>query len=218
MFDLNDFDETLPGPFEYDVKRMAASFTIAARNNGFSKADGRAATLASVKAYRESMAEFSEMRTMDIWYAHLSEQDLRGAMDAAVGSAKGADRKQATAAQKNAEKTARKAHTRDSMQALSKLAERRRRAVPDRQPAAGGGSVARPVEEPGLLGGPARGDGARPVPCVPGDAPRRSAPAAGALRVGRHGPQGRGRRQRRHAGVHRPAAGSRRAGPACSCR
>jgi uncharacterized protein (DUF2252 family) len=48
MFDLNDFDETLPGPFEYDVKRMAASFTIAARNNGFSKADTRASTLASV--------------------------------------------------------------------------------------------------------------------------------------------------------------------------
>jgi uncharacterized protein (DUF2252 family) len=124
VFDLNDFDETLPGPFEYDVKRMAASFTIAARNNGFSTADGRAATVASVKAYRELMTEFAEMRTMDIWYAHLSEQDLRGAMDAAVGSAKGADRKQATAAQKSAEKTARKAHTRDSMQALSKLAER----------------------------------------------------------------------------------------------
>ncbi|HVD71073.1 MAG TPA: DUF2252 family protein, partial [Actinomycetota bacterium] len=45
LFDLNDFDETLPGPFEYDVKRMAASFTIAARNNGFSKADTRAATM-----------------------------------------------------------------------------------------------------------------------------------------------------------------------------
>ncbi len=123
VFDLNDFDETLPGPFEYDVKRLAASFTIAARNNGFSKADARAATLASVKAYRESMAEFAEMRTMDIWYAHLSEQDLVGAMNAAVGSAKGADRKQATTAQKNAEKAARKAHTRDSLQALSKLAE-----------------------------------------------------------------------------------------------
>ena len=46
LFDLNDFDETLPGPFEYDVKRMAASFTIAGRNNGFGKADIKAATLA----------------------------------------------------------------------------------------------------------------------------------------------------------------------------
>ena len=59
LFDLNDFDETLPGPFEYDVKRMAASFTIAARNNGFTKADTRDATLASVRAYREAMAEFA---------------------------------------------------------------------------------------------------------------------------------------------------------------
>ena len=76
MFDLNDFDETLPGPFEYDVKRMAASFTIAARNNGFSKADTRAATLASVTAYREAMASFAQMGTMDIWYAHLDEDEL----------------------------------------------------------------------------------------------------------------------------------------------
>src|SRR5260370_774963 len=51
VFDLNDFDETLPGPFEYDVKRMAASFTIAARNNGFTAANTRATTLASVTAY-----------------------------------------------------------------------------------------------------------------------------------------------------------------------
>src|SRR6266545_1916957 len=54
VFDLNDFDETLPGPFEYDVKRMAASFTIAARNNGLTAADARAATLAPVTAYREA--------------------------------------------------------------------------------------------------------------------------------------------------------------------
>jgi len=59
LFDLNDFDETLTGPFEYDVKRMSASFTIAARNNGFSKSEAREATLASVNAYRTSMAEFA---------------------------------------------------------------------------------------------------------------------------------------------------------------
>src|SRR2546422_268734 len=58
VFDLNDFDETLPGPFEYDVKRLAASFTIAGRNNGFTAADTRAATTASVAAYREAMAGF----------------------------------------------------------------------------------------------------------------------------------------------------------------
>jgi uncharacterized protein DUF2252 len=59
LFDLNDFDETLPGPFEYDVKRLAASFAIAGRNNGFTKADTKAATLASVVAYREAMASFA---------------------------------------------------------------------------------------------------------------------------------------------------------------
>lgn len=65
LFDVNDFDETLPGPFEYDVKRMSASFAIAGRNNGFTKADTRAATLASVQAYREAMAEFAQMGTME---------------------------------------------------------------------------------------------------------------------------------------------------------
>ncbi len=76
LFDVNDFDETLPGPFEWDVKRMSASFTIAARNNGFSKADTRAVTQASAAGYREAMAGFAQMRTMDIWYAHLAEEDI----------------------------------------------------------------------------------------------------------------------------------------------
>ena len=84
VFDLNDFDETLPGPFEYDVKRMAASFAIAARNNGFSGADTRAAALASVTAYREAMAGFAEMRTLDIWYAHLPEDELMTAVRGTV--------------------------------------------------------------------------------------------------------------------------------------
>ena len=84
LFDLNDFDETLPGPFEYDVKRMAASFTIAARNNGFAKADTRAATLASVRAYREAMASFAQMPTMDIWYAHLAEDELTASIRSTV--------------------------------------------------------------------------------------------------------------------------------------
>ena len=86
LFDLNDFDETLPGPVEYDVKRMAASFTIAARNSGFSKADGREATQASVRAYREAMAEFAQMPTMDVWYAHLDEDELMGAIRSAAAA------------------------------------------------------------------------------------------------------------------------------------
>jgi uncharacterized protein (DUF2252 family) len=119
VFDLNDFDETLPGPFEYDVKRMAASFTIAARNNAFSTADTRAATSASVRAYREAMAGFAQMRTMDIWYAHLPDDELMTAARATVAKK---DKKQAKAL-KTAEKNLQKARTRDSLQALSKLGE-----------------------------------------------------------------------------------------------
>ncbi len=146
LFDLNDFDETLPGPFEWDVKRMAASFTIAARNNGQTKQEGESVTRASVRAYREAMAEFAQMRTMDLWYAHVSEDDLRAAIARVAptdqgkkdgkskhGKGKGGkgshngDGKAAhadlAAAVKQGDKTLRKAHTRDSLQALSKLGE-----------------------------------------------------------------------------------------------
>jgi uncharacterized protein (DUF2252 family) len=124
LFDLNDFDETLPGPFEYDVARMAASFAIAARNNGFSKADTRDATLQSVSAYRGAMAGFAAMDTMDIWYARLSEDELLGALKTAAGTQKGkAQKKAAKQADVRAKQDAAKAHTRDSLQALSKLAE-----------------------------------------------------------------------------------------------
>ena len=131
LFDLNDFDETLPGPFEYDVKRMSASFTIAARNNGFSKGEAREATLASVRAYRTTMSEFAEMSTMEIWYAHLSEETLLATMNRLAAAKKGkSQKKKATrddAVTKGQEKSARKqlekARTRDSLQALSKLGE-----------------------------------------------------------------------------------------------
>jgi uncharacterized protein (DUF2252 family) len=124
LFDLNDFDETLPGPFEYDVKRMSASFTIAARNNGFSKAEARDATLTSVTAYRTTMAEFAQMSTMDIWYAHLSEQTLQAAIDSFVASGKNKQPSKATKKDlKRGKKAAEKARTRDSLQALSKLGE-----------------------------------------------------------------------------------------------
>jgi uncharacterized protein (DUF2252 family) len=134
VFDLNDFDETLPGPFEYDVKRMAASFTVAARNNRFSKAQVREATLASVRAYREAMAEFAASGTMDLWYAKLSEDDVRAGIaevrkQRAAADAKTkkgtrrADSKVVDRAVKIAEGTIAKAHTRTSLQALAKLVE-----------------------------------------------------------------------------------------------
>src|ERR1043165_311128 len=65
VFDLNDFDETLPGPFEYDVKRLAASFEIAGRNNAFSGADTRSVVLEVGRAYRAAMAQFATMGVLD---------------------------------------------------------------------------------------------------------------------------------------------------------
>jgi len=141
LFDLNDFDETLPGPFEYDVKRMAASFVIAGRNNGFTKADARAAALASVAAYREAMAEFAQMPTMEVWYAHYDEARLQQLIQGAVAGTVKQEKKAKKAGEKKkerrdereeqlaiqaarrAQKNIAKAHTRDSVQALSKLAE-----------------------------------------------------------------------------------------------
>jgi uncharacterized protein (DUF2252 family) len=127
LFDLNDFDETLPGPFEYDVKRLAASFMIAGRNNGVGKADARAVTLASVAAYRGAMASFAAMGTLAIWYAHLDEDQLLGGVQSATAEGKKTSKKQAKAVKqvgKNVRKGAAKARTRDSLQALSKLGER----------------------------------------------------------------------------------------------
>ena len=126
LFDVNDFDETLPGPFEYDVKRLAASVTIAARNNGFNSVDTRVATLASVAAYREAMAGFATMGTMDVWYAHMAEDELMSGIQSAAARAKKLSKKEAKTAKratKVAHKVAAKAHTRDSLQALSKLGE-----------------------------------------------------------------------------------------------
>jgi uncharacterized protein (DUF2252 family) len=125
LFDLNDFDETLPGPFEWDVKRMAASFTIAGRNNGFTKMDTRAVTQASVAAYREAMASFAQMGTMAIWYAHLSEDELLAAVRSAAAEASKSKKtaKTAKGAEQRVQKLTGKARTRDSLQALSKLGE-----------------------------------------------------------------------------------------------
>ena len=209
LFDLNDFDETLPGPFEYDVKRLAASFTIAARNNGFRKADARAATTASVAAYREAMAEFAEMRTMDIWYAHLAQDDIVAAAQVQANAAR--SRRQGG---KRAEKNLGKARTRDSLQALSKLAELvdgRYRIVsqpPIVVPAAGPRPRLRHVARRGGAGDP------RPVPRLPANPCRTTGVTCSSGSSRRRGPQGGRRRQRRDPRVDRAAPGPGRTGPA----
>ncbi len=112
LFDLNDFDETLPGPWEWDVKRLAASFVVAGRNNGFDAADCSKAAQASAAAYRQRMAEFSEMGELEVWYSRVGEGDLRGLLS---------DAKAKKTTTKKVNKAVRKARSRDSLQALSKL-------------------------------------------------------------------------------------------------
>ncbi len=72
VFDVNDFDETRPGPFEWDVKRLAASMIVAGRSNGFTAKDCRKLALAAGEGYRTAMRGFAEQTFLDVWYAHLS--------------------------------------------------------------------------------------------------------------------------------------------------
>jgi len=124
VFDVNDFDETLPGPFEWDVKRLAASLAVAGRDNGFSRKDRRQIVLAGAEGYRTAMRAFAEQHFMDVWYAHLD-----------IEQAIGEFRSQMKAKRfKLTEKMLAKAHTKDSMQALGKLTtvvEGRRRIISD---------------------------------------------------------------------------------------
>jgi uncharacterized protein (DUF2252 family) len=80
VLDINDFDETFPGPWEWDVKRLAASFVFAARSNGFSVPDQREAALTCVRSYREHMAEYADMPVLEVWYARLALSDTVAAM------------------------------------------------------------------------------------------------------------------------------------------
>ncbi len=86
VFDANDFDETLPAPWEWDVKRLATSIVVAGRANGFSAASNRSATMATVRAYREWMTRYASMRLIEVWYSAITEADIRAAAEAAAGN------------------------------------------------------------------------------------------------------------------------------------
>jgi len=113
VFDLNDFDETLPGPWEWDVKRLAASFAIAARHNEYDTADERDLPRRVVSAYREAMQRFAKARYIDIWYAQLDLEDVYETF------ADQLTKKQ----RKRGDKFIRKARSKDSLHAFDKLAE-----------------------------------------------------------------------------------------------
>src|SRR5208337_5180275 len=111
VFDVNDFDETLPGPWEWDVKRLAASLEVAGRDNGFAGKDRREVVTAAVASYRRAMRAFAGMANLEVWYAHADLDQVRADFDA-----------QLKARQRKAiDKVMAKARTRDSMQEVAKL-------------------------------------------------------------------------------------------------
>jgi uncharacterized protein (DUF2252 family) len=112
VFDVNDFDETLPGPWEWDVKRLVASLAIAGRHQGFGEADRRRVVLAAAARYRERMRAYGTMRGLDVWYARLDTDSLNAEFG---GDATGRQRKAVG-------RTATKARQRDSARAFAKLA------------------------------------------------------------------------------------------------
>ena len=114
VFDINDFDETLPGPWEWDVKRLVASVAIAARDRGFDEALGRQAVTEASRSYREAMREFAAMRNLDVWYARLDVQSILDRWRSEV----------TRSAVKQVERIAAKAPSKNSLKAFAKLTER----------------------------------------------------------------------------------------------
>jgi uncharacterized protein (DUF2252 family) len=111
VFDINDFDETWPGPWEWDVKRLAASLAVAGRANGYGRKVRRGIVLAMAERYRLAMAEFAAMRDLDVWYARADVDDLTATLGAELDKVR----------RKQLDKIRTKAMTRDSLQAYKKL-------------------------------------------------------------------------------------------------
>jgi uncharacterized protein (DUF2252 family) len=111
LFDVNDFDETLPGPWEWDVKRLVASIEVAGRDGGMKAPDRRAAVEATAREYREAMREFAEMTGLGVWYSRMDGPSLVQLVRSQVGSKE----------LPNMEATLEKARAKDSMKAFSKL-------------------------------------------------------------------------------------------------
>lgn len=113
VFDINDFDETLPGPWEWDIKRLLASVEICGRDRGFSKKERRQAVFRAAQSYRKSMQKFSDMGNLDVWYAHIDMDDLL----------KFANENLSEAERKKIIKRTNKALTKNSASAVEKFAE-----------------------------------------------------------------------------------------------
>jgi uncharacterized protein (DUF2252 family) len=122
VFDVNDFDETLPGPWEWDVKRLAASLAIAGRDRGFSDRERAGVLIDAVSGYRTEMAKLATMKDLDVWYARMDIEKVLNDLGGELGlTGKVHDGRSLSKAKVQADKTLAKARSRDSMQALSKL-------------------------------------------------------------------------------------------------
>jgi uncharacterized protein (DUF2252 family) len=121
VFDVNDFDETLPGPFEWDVKRLVVSFVLAARDRGFKRKEARVAVREALDAYTKTIAELAQIGTLDIWYTKIDEQELLNAVTE-MGKDQGKG-KALKAATKKATTNFDAARRKTSMKAAGKLTE-----------------------------------------------------------------------------------------------
>ena len=198
VFSVNDFDETLPGPWEWDVKRFAASFAIAARSRGASDAERRALLLRTVAAYRRAMREFAAMRDLEVWYARADVGLIERRLSAQAAKSEA----------KAFEKNVAKARAKDSMRALDRLTHR----VDGQLRILADPPLIVPIED--LVQGRGRQEIeagiARDHRRLPPHAPARPAAAAGRLPLRPPGPQGGGRGQRGHARLDRAPPGARR--------
>ena len=183
LFDLNDFDETMAGPWEWDVKRLAASFVVAGRDNGFDAADCHGAAQAVTASYRQRIGELSEMGELEVWYSRIGEAEIQGLLSSARAGKK---------TTKKLSKNVQKARGRDSLHALSKLTT----VVDGRR---------RIIDDPPLLVRIPEGDDQGPGLRHPGELQAhpagRPSPPAREVRLRGCGEEGRGGWERGHEGL-----------------
>ena len=198
VFSVNDFDETLPGPFEWDVKRLVASFAVAGRDRGFDAKTRKSISITAARAYREAMREFAGMGNLELWYARIQVDEISRAPRGTASRSRS----------KRFEHNVAKAQSKDSLKAFAKLTE-----IVDGEPRiASDPPLIVPVEEvvPPAEHAPARRARSRRHSLLPAHADGRPPPPARALPLRPHGAQGRRRRQRRHARLDHAAARPRR--------
>ena len=133
VFSVNDFDETLPGPFEWDVKRLVASFAVAGRDRGFDTKQRKAINQATARSYREAMLNLAQMKKLDVWYARLNVDEIDAQVRASMKKAQ----------VKQFEKNMAKARSKDSIKAFNKLVQ----VVDGRQQLVGDPPLIVPIED-----------------------------------------------------------------------